>query len=186
MDRPLGLASFRKQTRGEHVAVVLLAGIACAVAYVGAAVLLFGLGALDHGVDRTARRIAGAFASIACWSVFAVAFTRGTGGPVLNAVVYPVFTVGLVPLLVRWAVFGPNLAGIRRRFEFALFRPGLLVDAAALLAPGLLAFASILSIWGALQGDEAIQRWQREHLDPEFYDRFVDVGDDGGDVDDDV
>lgn len=180
MDRPLGLASFRKQTRAEHLAVVLLAAIACAVAYVVAAVLLFGLGALDHGVDRTARRVAGAVASIACWSVFAVAFTRGKGGPVLNAVVYPAFTVGVVPLLVRWTVFGPNLAGIRRRFEFALFRPGLLVDAAALLGPGLLAFASILSVWGALRNEEEIRRWQREHLDPEFHDRFVegDVGDD--------
>lgn len=179
MKRPLGLAPFRKQTRAEHVAVVLLAAIACAVAYVGAAILLFGLGALDHGVDRTARRVAGAFASVACWSVFAVAFTRGKGGPVLNAVVYPALTVGLVPLLVRWAVFGPNWAGIRRRFEFVLFRPGLLVDAAALLGPGLLAFASILSVWGALQSDEEIRRWQREHLDPEFYDQFVEV--DGGD-----
>lgn len=174
MERPLGLASFQKQTRAEHAAVVGIAAVACAVAYVGGATVLFGLGALDHGVDRNARRLAGVVASIACWSVFAVAFTRGKGGPVLNAVVSPAITVGIVPLTVRWAVFGPNLAGLRRRFGFVLFRPGLLVDAAALLIPGSLAFAVLLSVWGSLKGDEKIRRWQRDHLDPEFYAEFVD------------
>lgn len=175
MQRPLGLAPFRNQTRAGHVAVVVIAAVACAVAYLGGAVALFGLGALDHGVDRTARRVAGVVASIACWSVFAAAFTRGKGGPVLNAVVYPILTVGIVPLLLRWAIFGPNWAGLRERFGFILFRPGLLVDAAALILPGLLAFASILSVWGALKGDEEVRRWQRTHLDPEFYEEFVEV-----------
>ncbi len=177
MNRPLGLAPFAGESRLDCGLVAAGGVVAFAAGYLATALLIGGLGVLDHGGDRTARRLAGAGGSVLCWSYFALAFTRARGGPVLNAVVYPVATAVLAPFALRWALFGPDWAGLRDRVGFFLFRPDLLLDAAALLVPGALTFLSLLSAWGATLSDDEIDAWQREHLREEFYDAFVEASD---------
>lgn len=173
MTLPLGLEPFVDQTRAEHAIVIVGGMVACLVGYVGAAALFFGLGALDHGAPGGPRRIASAFASLACWGVYTAAFTRGKGGPVTDVVAYPVATVAVVPFAFRWVAFGPNWEAIRDRIGFFLFRPELFVDAATLLLPGAILCIGLLSVWANSLGEAGISAWQRRHLSPAFREAFV-------------
>lgn len=173
MEVPLGLAPFARQSRLEHALVVVAGAVAFAAGYLGGAALVFGTDALAHGGDRTPLRVAGAAGSIACWGVYGLAFVRGKGGPVLNATAYPLATATLAPTALRWTLFGPNPAALRERFGFFLFNPGLFVDAAALVVPGISAFVTVLSVWGATLDEAEIEAWQRRHLRPAFYAAFV-------------
>lgn len=174
MALPLGLAPFANQSRLEHAGVLLGGALACLIGYVGAAVLLFGLGALDHGDPAGPRRVASVFASLACWGFYTAAFVRGKGGPVTDVVAYPIATVTVVPFAFRWSVFGPAWDAVRDRIGFLVFQPELLVDAAALVVPGVAFTAGLLTLWASLLGETAIEEWQREHLSREFRREFVD------------
>ena len=173
MALPLGLAPFARQSRPEHALVVVAGAVAFAAGYLGGAALFFGTDALAHGGDRAPLRVAGAAGSMACWGVYGLAFVRGKGGPVLNAAAYPLATATLAPITLRWALFGPNWAGLRERFGFFLFDPGLFVDAAALVAPGVSAFVAVLSVWGATLDQAEIEAWQCRHLRPDFRAAFL-------------
>lgn len=173
MSLPIGLAPFADQSRTDRAAVIVGGALACLIGYVGAAVLLFGLGALDHGSPDGPRRVASAVASLACWGFYAAAFVRGKGGPVTDAFLSPVATVAVVPTAFRWGVFGPAWDAFRDRIALFLFRPGLFVDAAALILPGLVFAAGLLAIWAARLDESGIEAWQREHLSAEFRREFV-------------
>jgi hypothetical protein len=173
MSLPIGLAPFANQSRTDHAAVVGGGAIACLLGYVGAAALLFGLGALDHGAPDGPRRVASAVASLVCWGFYVAAFVRGRGGPVTDAFVYPVATVALVPPAFRWAAFGPAWDAFRDRIALFLFRPGLFVDAAVLILPGVAFAAGLLALWASLLDESAIEAWQREHLSAEFRREFI-------------
>lgn len=173
MSLPIGLAPFANQSRVAHVGVLIGGALACLIGYVGAAALFFGLGALDHGAPDGPRRVASAVASLACWGFYAAAFTRGKGGPVTDAFVYPVATVALVPTAFRWVAFGPAWDAFLDRIGFFLFRPGLFVDAAALILPGIAFAVGLLSLWAARLDESAIEAWRREHLPAAFRRRFV-------------
>lgn len=173
MEIPLGLTPFAEQSRVEHAAVLLGGALACLAGYVGAAALLFGLGALDHGGPAGARRVAAVFASLACWGFYAAAFVRGKGGPVTDALAYPIATVAVVPFAFRWAAFGPAWDAVRDRVGFLVFRPGLFVDAAALVVPGVAFAAGLLAVWASVLGEAAVEEWQRKHLTAEFRRAFV-------------
>lgn len=173
MQVPLGFASFAGETRWDCALIAAGGVLAFLVGYVGSATLLFGFDALAHGADRTPQRLAGVFGSIACWGYFAAAFMRGKGGPVLDAAVFPIAIATLAPFCFRWLVFGPDWAGLRERLGFFLFRPDLVLDAAALLLPGMVTFLGVLSVWGSQKSAAEITAWQREHLREEFSDAFV-------------
>ncbi|WP_050033837.1 hypothetical protein [Halorubrum halophilum] len=173
MSLPIGLAPFANQSRAAHAGVLVGGAVACLLAYVGAAALLFELGALDHGTPDGPRRVASAVASMACWGFYAAAFVRGRGGPVTDAFVYPVATVALVPTAFRWVAFEPAWDAFRDRIALFLFRPGLFVDAAALVLPGVALAAVLLSIWATRLDESAIETWQREHLSAEFRREFI-------------
>jgi hypothetical protein len=174
MNVPLGLAPFADQSRTEHALVVAGGAVACLVGYVGAAAAFFGLAALGHGEPAGPQRVAGAFASLACWGFYALAFVRGKGGPVTDVLAYPVATVTAVPFAFRWAAFGPAWDALADRFGFFLFQPALFVDAAAHVVPGLVLCAGVLTAWASLLGEEAVADWQREHLSEPFREAFVD------------
>ncbi len=170
---PLGLAPFANQSRIEHAGVLVGGALACLAGYVGAAVVLFGLGALDHGDPAGPRRVASVFASLVCWGFYTAAFVRGKGGPVTDVVAYPLATVTLVPFVFRWSVFGPAWGAVRDRIGFVVLQLGPFVDAAALVLPGVAFTAGLLTLWASLLGESAIEEWQREHLSREFRREFV-------------
>jgi len=177
MELPAALEPFVDQTPGEHAFVVLLGMVACAVGYVGTAALVFDPSVLDHGGPDVPRWFASCVASMACWTVYSVAFVRGKGGPVTSAFVYPVATVVVVPVAVRWATFGPVWSAIRDRFSWVIFDVGLIVDGIMLVMPGLSMFMFVLSVWGSRLGEARIRDWQRRHLSAEFRDAFVEQSD---------
>ena len=173
MNVPLGLAPFAGQSRGEHALVLAGGALACLVGSAGAAAAGCGLAALGHGAPVGPQRIAGVFASLACWGFYALAFVRGKGGPVTDVLAYPLATVTVVPFAFRWAVFGPAWDALADRFGFFLFQPALFVDAAAHVVPGVVLCAGILTAWASLLGEEAVDAWQREHLSEPFREAFV-------------
>lgn len=173
MNVPLGLTPFAGQSRSEHALVLVGGAIACLVGYVGAAAAFFGLAALGHGEPAGPQRVAGVFASLACWGFYALAFVRGKGGPVTDVLAYPLATVTAVPFAFRWVAFGPAWDALAERFGFFLFRPALFVDAAAHVLPGLVLCAGVLTAWASLLGEEAVAAWQREHLSEPFREAFV-------------
>lgn len=173
MNVPLGLTPFVGQSRTEHALVLAGGVLACLAGYVGAAAAFFGLAALGHGEPAGPQRVAGVFASLACWGFYALAFVRGKGGPVTDVLAYPVATVTVVPFAFRWTAFGPAWGALADRFGFFLFQPALFVDAAAHLLPGLVLCAGALTAWASLLGEEAVEAWQREHLSEPFRAAFV-------------
>ncbi len=173
MKRPLGLEPFADQSRVEHALVVAGGVLACLVGYVGAAVLLFDLGVLDHGSLAGPRRIATVLASLTCWGYYTVAFVRGKGGPVPDVLAYPAATMAVVPFAFRWIVFGPDWVGLRERFGFVIVRPEFLVDVATFLLPGMALCATLLTLWGSYLGEAELSAWQRRHLSAEFRAAFV-------------
>lgn len=173
MEVPLGLSGFADETPAGHALVLLGGAVAFAAGYLAAAALLFGgVAALDAG-SATPRRLAGVFGSLACWGLFALAFVRARGGPVLDALVYPIACAALVPLALRWALFGPDVAGLLERFGFVLLPVGPLVAAAAVTLPGLVFFASLLALWSAALDESRMREWEQRHLEAEFYEEFV-------------
>jgi len=173
MNVPLGLAPFAGQSRTEHALVLAGGALACLIGYVGATAAFFGLAALGHGEPVGPQRVAGAFASLACWGFYALAFVRGKGGPVTNTVAYPIATVAVVPFAFRWTAFGPAWDALADRVGFFLLRPTLFVEAAVLVVPGLVLCAGVLTAWASLLGEEAVAAWQREHLSESFRAAFV-------------
>ena len=173
MERPTALDPFVDQTPREHALVVGIGTIACAVGYVGTAVLVFDLSVLDHGGPNLPRWIASSVASLACWAVYSAAFVRGKGGPVTSALVYPVATVLVVPVAIRWLTFGPVWSTIRDRITWVFLDVGLLVTAIVLVMPGLSMFLFVLSVWGTRLDETRIREWQRRHLSAEFREAFV-------------
>ncbi|WP_200531858.1 hypothetical protein [Halorubrum sp. LN27] len=173
MALPIGLTPFANQSRTAHAGVLVGGALACLLGYVGAAALLFELGALDHGAPDGPRRVASAVASLACWGFYAAAFARGKGGPVTDALVSPVATVAVVPTAFRWVAFGPAWGVFRDRIARFLFRPGLFVDAAVLILPGVVFAVGLLALWASRLDEAAIEAWQREHLSAAFRREFL-------------
>ncbi len=174
MGLPLGVEPFARQSRTEHAAVLVGGALACLVAYVGIAALLFGVESLAHGEPTGPRYVAAVFASLACWGFYSVAFMRGKGGPVTNVVAYPLVTVLLLPFLFRWITFGPVWSAVRERIVFVFFELSMFVEAAALVIPGLVFCVGLLALWASRLGEDGVSDWQRTHLSPEFRDEFVD------------
>ncbi|AUX08857.1 hypothetical protein AArcSl_1224 [Halalkaliarchaeum desulfuricum] len=171
---PVGLASFAGETRLGHAVLVLVGAAGFLAGYLGSAVLFFeGLETFAPGARRLPALIAGAFGSLGCWGVFAVGFVRGRGGPVLNAIVYPVPIVAVLPVAVRWTAFGPEIGALISRLGFVLFPLEVLVSALALVVPGVVFFASLLAVWAATLDEDRRRTWQREQLSREFYEEFV-------------
>ena len=175
MERPLGMAAFARQSRLAHALTVLGALVICLLAYFGTVVAVYGdpsVVATEAAV--TAQRVGGLAAGVAVWGYFALAFVRGYGGPVLNAVVYPIVIAVVAPFPARWVLFGPDLAGLADRFiGLFVFEP--LLTTALIVVAGLGVFVTILSVWAALIGEDAREDWERTHLPADFYDEFVDV-----------
>lgn len=178
MSRPPSLAPFVTQTRREHAATVVGAVVLFAIVYFGSALLLYGdLAVLEAGPDAFGPRLfAGSIASACCWAYFAIAFTRGYGGPVLNAFPYPVLVVTATPIAARWLLFGPAIEALRTR----LLLPSLSVFGETLLygvvtiGVGIGAFTVVLFVWSSLLASEDDRReWERTHLDPAFREAFV-------------
>jgi len=174
MGLPLGLTPFADQSRTEHALVLVGGALACLLAYVGAAALLFGVDSLEHGEPAGPRLVAAAVASLACWGYYSVAFAAGKGGPVTDVTAYPVATVLVLPVSFRWVAFGPEWGAVRERLVFAFFEPSVFVGAAALVGPGLSLCVGLLGLWASRLGEEGIRDWQRTHLSPAFRDEFVD------------
>lgn len=177
MTVPPGLAPFADQSPRDQAFVLVVGALACLVGYVGSAVLFFGFAALDHGGPAAPGRVASVFASLACWGVYAVAFVRGRGGPVTDVLAYPIATVAVVPFATRWVAFGPAWATLRDRLGFILFRPALLVDAAALVVPGVVFCACLLALWASRLDETEAREWQRRTLSAEFREAFVEEAD---------
>lgn len=173
MERPQGLEPFVDQSRTGHVLTVAGGVLACVLGYVGAATLLFGLGSLDHGAPPGPRRAATVVASLVCWGYYTAAFVRGKGGPVADVLVYPTATMAVVPVAVRWLVFGPDWVALRERFGFVIVRPEILVDVVTHLLPGVVLCATLLTLWASRLGEEELSAWQRRHLSAEFRAAFV-------------
>lgn len=170
----MGLSSFAGETSRGQALLVLVGTAGFLAGYLGSAVLFFeGLETFAPGAPRRPTLIAGAFGSFGCWGVFAAGFVRGRGGPVLNAIVYPVTIVAVVPVAVRWTSFGPDIGGLIGRIGFVLFPLEVLVSAVALVGPGVVFFASLLAVWAATLEEDRRRAWQREQLTREFYEEFV-------------
>lgn len=177
MEVPLALRPFANQSRAEHAAVVVGGVLACLVGYVGGAVLLFSLGALDHGAPAGPRRAATVLASLACWGYYTAAFIRGKGGPLTSVLAYPFLTMSAVPFLFRWAVFGPDWDAVRSRIGFFLFNLDMIVDAVLTVVPGLAFSVTLITIWASVLGAEGAREWQEKHLSMEFREEFVEESD---------
>ena len=174
MTLPLGLEPFTGQSRTEHAGVLVVGALACLLAYVGTAAVLFGVDSLGHGEPIGPRYAAAVIASLACWGYYSVAFAVGRGGPVTNVVAYPLATVSVLPLSFRWVAFGPVWSAVRERFVFVFFEPSMFAEAAALVLPGRCLCVGLLALWASRLGEDGIRDWQRTHLSPEFRDAFVD------------
>lgn len=174
MERPLGLTSFADQRRLEHALTVVGAVVVFWLAYFGVVGAVYGeLSVLAPATSVEHQRVGGVAGSIAVWTYFGIAFVRGYGGPVLNAVAYPLAIVLLAPFLGRWLLFGPDLAGLADRFV-GVFVLEPLVTAALILLPGLGAFVTVLTAWAAVLDDEDRRAWERRHLPAAFREAFVD------------
>ncbi|WP_281195414.1 hypothetical protein [Halorubrum sp. F4] len=173
MEVPLGLAPFADQSPRDHALVLAAGALACLVGYVGSAVLFFEFGALDHGGPAAPRQVASVFASLACWGVYAAAFVRGRGGPVTDVLAYPIATVAIVPFTTRWVAFGPAWTTLRDRLGSFLFRPDLLVNAVALVVPGVAFCGCLLTLWASRLDETEVREWQQRTLSAEFREAFV-------------
>ena len=173
MDRPLALAGFETQSRAAHVATVAGAVAVFLAGYVGAVAAVYGdvsVLALEANVD--AQRVGGVAGSVLVWAYFALAFVRGYGSPVGNAVVYSLAIVLVVPFLARWAVFGPDVPGLIDRFVgILLLEP--LVTTVLVVLPGLGTATTILFVWATLLDDDERREWERTHLPPAFREEYV-------------
>jgi len=174
METP-ALAGFAGESRLGHALVISLGVLAFWAGYFGAAVVFFGgIDALAPGTEVAgARRWSGVVAALACWGWFALAFVLARGGPVLNATLYPILTVGLAPLAGRWLAFGSAPGALRAGLLDFSFSP--LLDALLILLFGGSFFVTLLTLWASTLGEAERAAWERENLPAEFYDEFVDV-----------
>lgn len=173
MERPLGLASFDEQSQLAHVLTVVVAvGVFC-LGYFGAVVAVYGdlsVLALETSIEQ--QRVGGVVGSICVWAYFALAFVRGYGGPVLNAVAYPIVIVLLTPFAGRWLLFGPDLGGLADRFVGLLVVEPL-ITTVIVIVPGFGTFLTLLALWGSITDESERREWERRHLSDEFYEEFV-------------
>lgn len=171
----MGLSPFAGETRRGHVLVIFAGVLGFLCGYLGSALVFFdGLSTFAPGASRAPTLLAGAFGSMGCWGAFAIAFVRGRGGPVLNALVYPIPIASLLPIAVRWGAFGPDVGGIAERIGFVLFPIEAIASASALTVPGIVFFASLLAVWAARLDEDERRAWQRKRLTREFSRAFVD------------
>lgn len=171
---PLGFAPFADESHVDQVGVVGLGVLGFLVGYLGSAVIFFdGLATVAPMAPRPPALLAGVFGSIGCWGIFALAFIRGRGGPVLNALVYPIVIVAVVPVVLRWILFGMDIDRVLAGVEFVFFPVDAFVSAGALILPGVVFFGSMLAIWSARLDSDERRAWQREQLSVEFYEAFV-------------
>jgi hypothetical protein len=173
MERPLALASFDHQRPFEHALTVAGALAVFWVGYFGVVAAVYGdVSVLASEANVSPQRVGGVVGAVCVWTYFGLAFVRGSGGPVLNAVVYPLATVVVAPFIARWALFGPDLAGLADRFiGLFVFEP--LVTVIITVVPGLGAFVVVLSIWAATIGEGERREWERRTLPEAFYEEFV-------------
>ncbi|WP_114577037.1 hypothetical protein [Saliphagus sp. LR7] len=173
MERPLGLASFDRQRRSVHALTVAVAVVVFWFGYFGSVAAVYGtVSVLAPEASIAEQRVGGIVGSVFVWTYFALAFVRGYGGPVLDAVVYPFAIVALAPFSGRWLLFGPDISGLFSRFVGWVVVEPLLTTLLAVV-PGIGTFVAVLSIWGAAIGDADRRDWERRHLPAEFYDEFV-------------
>jgi hypothetical protein len=165
------LDGFADQSRAD-LAVTAAGGVAALlVGYLGVAVVLTGTPTAPPA-DGSAGRLATAAGSVACWGYYGLAFTRGRGGPILNAVVYPLVTVGVVPTAWRWLTVGIDPSGLVGGLVSFGFGP--IVGAVVAVGPGLGCFVAVLWAWGARLGERERREWERRHLRPAFRQEFLD------------
>lgn len=171
---PVGLSPFAGEPRRGHVLVILAGVLGFSCGYLGSALVFFdGLATFAPGARRVPALLAGAFGSMGCWGAFAIAFVRGRGGPVLDALVYPLPIASLLPIAVRWSAFSPDVGGIAERIGFVLFPTDVIASAVALTVPGMVFFASLLAVWAARLDEDQRRAWQRKRLTQEFSRAFV-------------
>lgn len=167
IDTP-ALDGFAGRTRLDRTLTVIGGVLACLAGYVGVVVLVYGDPSVLTGEGRTPRRLAIAGASVACWGYYGLAFVRARGGPVLDALVYPLLTVGVVPTLSRWLAFGVDVGDL---FPGLSLEPLVLVVLA--VGPGVLSFGVILAVWAARLDEGARREWERRHLTQAFRAAFL-------------
>lgn len=158
---------FAGRSRPDQAVTVAGGAVACLVGYLGVALAVGDLSALADGGGS--RRLAAAGAGVACWGYYGLAFVRARGGPVLDAVLYPLVTVGVVPRLYRWVAFGPDAGGL---LAWSLSLEPLVLTAYAVV-PGLGAFVAVLAVWGARLDEDERRAWERRHLTPAFREAFL-------------
>lgn len=158
---------FAGRTRRDQVLTVLGGAVACLVGYLGAVALLNG----DVSTSATGR-IPLAVASVACWGYYALAFVRARGGPVLDALLYPMLTVGVAPTVVRWLVVGPDPGGIFEQVLSLSLDP--VVTVAFAILPGIGWFGVILALWSSRLDESQRREWEQTHLTPAFRAEFLD------------
>jgi hypothetical protein len=173
MERPLALVAFDGQRPLEHALTVVGALAVFWLGYFGAVAAVYGdVSVLATEASISQQRVGGVVGSVLVWTYFGLAFVRGSGGPVLNAVVYPLAIVVFAPFLARWALFGPDLAGLADRFiGLFVFEP--LVTVVLAVVPGLGAFVAVLSVWAATISEGERREWERRTLPESFYEEFV-------------
>lgn len=173
MERPLGLASFDRQPRSVHALTVAVAVVVFWLGYFGSVAAVYGdVSVLAPETSIAQQRVGGIAGSVLVWTYFALAFIRGYGGPVLDAVVYPFAIVAFAPFAGRWLLFGPDVPGLFSRFVgLVVVEP--LVTTLIAVVPGIGTFVVVLSIWGAAIDDADRRDWERRHLPAEFYAAFV-------------
>ncbi len=173
MDRPPALDGFADQRPLEHAATVAVALVVFWAGYFGAVAVGYGdLSVLAGETNISAQRVGGMAGSILVWTYFGLAFVRGSGGPLLNAVVYPLAIVALAPFASRWALFGVDTGAFVSRFV-GVFVLEPLVTFAVAVVPGIGAFVTLLAIWGASIDDDERRAWEDRHLSEPFYEAFV-------------
>lgn len=175
MERPLGAAPFATQSRRQHALTVIGGVLVCWLAYFGAVALVYdslSVLALETAIEP--QRVGTTAAGIAVWGYFGLAFVRGYGGPVLNAIPYPLAILTLAPFPARWLLFGPDVSGLISRFVgWFVIEP--MITVAHGVLPGFGLFVLILTVWASVIGEDARENWERTHLSRAFYDEFVDV-----------
>jgi hypothetical protein len=173
MERPLALASFDEQSRVAHALTVAVAVVVFWLGYFGSVVAVYGdVSVLAAETSIEHQRVGGIAGSVCVWAYFALAFVRGSGGPLLNTLVYPLAIVLFAPFVGRWLLFGPDLSGLADRFV-GLFVVEPLVTTVIVVVPGIGTFATLLALWAAVLDEGDRRKWERRYLSDEFYEEFV-------------
>lgn len=181
-ERPAGALwwTFRSQSRPGHVLVVL-GGLAVWMGTYALHLSVVGgdveLAAAAGPAALAARRAGMRVASVACWLWFAVAFTVGRGGPVLDVSLYPAGALVVGPYLTALVAVGrlpPELftAAAPTSAQFIVHGLGVFVPGFVLSLSFLAAFL-VVKVYVTGTHDE----WAEKHM-PEAYFR-MEVHEDG-------